>query len=209
MLGRIRSIPIPTVQSINDTAIKPTINFLCSLKKFISTSLKYNNIKKESGQLCKELAKFFFRSFKLTKERKITMIKNVGYMPVKTNLNVNFRASKFAQQKAARLAAAGLVGLGAAGKVLVDLPEPNLNAHKFRFQRGSLNESMKTMIEVNSKEELFEKLKEAYEPFADFNIDDVEIEDYCYDSRIGWNTKLVTIKGQAAGFMDGMFEENK
>jgi hypothetical protein len=66
----------------------------------------------------------------------------------------------------------------------------------FREHRGSLKSSMKTVVEINSMEELKEKLKEAF-PYLE--MDDIWFEDYAYDNRIGWDTKLVMSRNKKYG----------
>ena len=66
----------------------------------------------------------------------------------------------------------------------------------FREHRGSLKASMKTVVEINSMEELKEKLKEA---FPDVEMDDIWFEEYTYDDRIGWDTKLVMATNKEYG----------
>ena len=73
---------------------------------------------------------------------------------------------------------------------------------KFRFQRGSLADSLKTVVDIKSKEDLYALLKEAYGGI--FSIDNIAIKPHGYDNRIGWNTHIVTINNNAIGYTDGM-----
>jgi hypothetical protein len=58
---------------------------------------------------------------------------------------------------------------------------------KFRFHKGSLDESMKTCVEVNSEGELARLLdKEGYLSPGIWKIK--FSEDHIYDPRIGWDT---------------------
>jgi hypothetical protein len=74
---------------------------------------------------------------------------------------------------------------------------------KFRFHRGTLAESLKTVCEISSKAELLAILTQEF----GFSIRDemVSIELYVYDNRIDWNTHIVTIRNYGvAGFTDGL-----
>lgn len=68
----------------------------------------------------------------------------------------------------------------------------------FRFQRGSLEDSMKTVVEVDSIEKLTAILREAGYPLGL-----IRLYPYGYDLRIQWNTHVVTIDGMAVGFTNG------
>jgi len=76
---------------------------------------------------------------------------------------------------------------------------------KFRWHRGSLAESMETVVEFDgSKEALFVILKSDALPwFPAIDIHDVSVEPYAFDDRIGWDTHIVTVTGGACGFTDG------
>lgn len=62
----------------------------------------------------------------------------------------------------------------------------------FRHHRGALEDSMKTVVEVKSLDELTKLVAEAYELF-DKSKDTINVEFYGYDDRIGWNTHMVSI----------------
>jgi hypothetical protein len=62
----------------------------------------------------------------------------------------------------------------------------------FRFQRGSLSDSMKTVIEVKDKKELLEVINKNLQPFGIFKEENIKIEPYCYDKRIDWDTQIVS-----------------
>ena len=65
---------------------------------------------------------------------------------------------------------------------------------KFRFHRHDLDDSMKTMIEVDSLKELAEK----------YNIQgNLTCKWYIKDERIGWDTWLVLKDGHPIGMSDG------
>lgn len=74
---------------------------------------------------------------------------------------------------------------------------------KYRRHRGSLEESMKTIVEVNSKEELLLIIQEDWKDYE--IIRDVIIDERCiYDERTGWNTHYVIAKIWASEFVCGM-----
>jgi hypothetical protein len=70
---------------------------------------------------------------------------------------------------------------------------------KFREHRGSLADSMKTVVEVNGLElqQLCEKIT---------GLDSwIEIRPYGYDDRIGWDTYIVLMPGWGVvGFTNGV-----
>lgn len=68
----------------------------------------------------------------------------------------------------------------------------------FRFHRSTLKESLDTVIEVFSLEELEEILKN-----KGYRFNNVEINPYMRDDRIWWDTYSVSIDGQIVGFADG------
>jgi len=80
---------------------------------------------------------------------------------------------------------------------------------KFRFHRGSLALSMETTIEVYSKIELFCKIFQEHSKIGecDYRFEDMTIDPYGRDYRIGWDTYMVCINGNAVGFADGNFKE--
>lgn len=66
---------------------------------------------------------------------------------------------------------------------------------RFRFHKGTLEESLKTVTEVSSLEEL-KKIISEYHTFTE-DIPDVEslrFDKHVFDSRIGWNTYYVVVK---------------
>lgn len=66
----------------------------------------------------------------------------------------------------------------------------------FRPQRGTLEESMEYMVAVSDKRALANLLK------VD-DLVDLQIEPYCWDARIDWDTHIVRVKGDAVGFTNG------
>jgi len=71
------------------------------------------------------------------------------------------------------------------------------NSIKFRHHRGSLSDSMDTVVQVASLQELADILK--------VEVDTISIKPYGYDKRIDWDTHLVCVNGDAVGFTDGYF----
>jgi len=75
----------------------------------------------------------------------------------------------------------------------------------FRFHRATLEESMKTCIEIKSKEHLCKVINEDLNhPNMKINIDDIIIHPYCEDKRINWKyTYIVKLKKLGvAGFIN-------
>lgn len=73
----------------------------------------------------------------------------------------------------------------------------------FRFHRGSLEESMKTCVEVSTIESLLRVIEIEFECIIPLNAATLESKLYCYDSRIKWDTYLVSIGGMPVGFSNG------
>lgn len=73
ILGSSINKPIPAVQSINDTAIIPTISFLCSLKNSILLPLIISYYKNRKETICEEKSEeilffifcFFIRDYQM------------------------------------------------------------------------------------------------------------------------------------------------
>lgn len=76
---------------------------------------------------------------------------------------------------------------------------------KFREHRGGLGASMATVREVADRDALVAWLAESYSPYGVIVTDDmIAVEPYGFDSRIGWDTYIVTIAGHGvAGFTSG------
>ena len=72
----------------------------------------------------------------------------------------------------------------------------------FREQRGSLEESLKTTVEIASRSELVSHLRRVLRPMP-VDGKGISVRYYTFDARIGWPTFLVTVKGMAVGFTDG------
>jgi hypothetical protein len=73
---------------------------------------------------------------------------------------------------------------------------------RYRDQRGSLDASMKTVVELADKMALIKHLQDEY-GFDRLRDADIEVTWYGYDSRIDWQTWLVSIDEHAVGFTDG------
>jgi hypothetical protein len=77
-------------------------------------------------------------------------------------------------------------------------------ATKFRWHRERLDDSMKTVVAVNSMEDLIAELKRGWP--ASFNDESkVTVEKYGdgIDERIGWDTHIVMVDSGVAGMTDG------
>jgi len=76
---------------------------------------------------------------------------------------------------------------------------------KFRWHRGSLDDSMATVVEFDgSIHGLIDILKaDALPWFPPLELDQVKVIHYGYDPRIEWHTHMVTVMGGAIGFTDG------
>lgn len=70
----------------------------------------------------------------------------------------------------------------------------------YREHRGMLTDSMKTVVELESKDDLTKLIHSHYNGCGEDTIGDIKIEWYAFDDRIGWDTHIVTMKGRAAGF---------
>jgi hypothetical protein len=84
----------------------------------------------------------------------------------------------------------------------------NLQKIKFRPHRGSLFESMETVCEVSSLAELVKVIRDSREGWPDQNevtMDNIKLESYGFDSRINWDTYIVSICNKVVGFSDGKF----
>jgi hypothetical protein len=72
----------------------------------------------------------------------------------------------------------------------------------FRQHRGGLKESLDTSIIVHSKADILDCLNKGplfiYESIPE---EDITIEDYGYDNRIGWFTQIVVLKNGVLGFL--------
>lgn len=69
----------------------------------------------------------------------------------------------------------------------------------FRPQRGSLSDSMADEVELPAT-------RKALAGHLVCPEESVDVKPYCYDGRIGWDTYLVIVDGQAVGFTDRAVE---
>lgn len=80
---------------------------------------------------------------------------------------------------------------------------------KYRDHKGSLDESLQTVIEVNSINEIKDHLNEFYNPFG-LEVEEIKFKYTCMDNRIGWNTWYVLQRFEGeksfsvAGMSDGI-----
>jgi len=65
----------------------------------------------------------------------------------------------------------------------------------FREHRGSLEDSMKTVTNVESLKDI--------EKICNFK-GEYKIKYYCFDDRINWNTYIVTCDDKVIGFTNGI-----
>lgn len=70
----------------------------------------------------------------------------------------------------------------------------------FRKHRGSLDDSMPTIKEVETLSDVLAYLNEDW---IGEHIDKLTCEYYCFDARINWHCWIVLWKGQAVGFSNG------
>lgn len=57
---------------------------------------------------------------------------------------------------------------------------------------------METVVEFDGLFRLVELIND-----AGFEPGEIEVNPYCFDDRIGWDTHLVTVDGKAVGMTDG------
>lgn len=84
------------------------------------------------------------------------------------------------------------------------------NTCKFRFHRGTLEESLKTCVLINSKIELCNIINEEFKhPKIVFKPEDISIKFYSSDNIIDWDkTYIVKIKKiGVVGFTNKLIEE--
>lgn len=67
---------------------------------------------------------------------------------------------------------------------------------------ASLEDAMDRVVEVKNFNELLSYLRHAYD-FWNPTVNNVRVQHYGFDDRIGWDTWLVTVDGHAAVFADG------
>ena len=76
----------------------------------------------------------------------------------------------------------------------------------FREHKGSLNESMNTVKTVENLNDVWNIIKENFEPFGIKK--ELEISYYCIDNRINWKTYIITMPDYGViGFTNGFLTE--
>lgn len=70
----------------------------------------------------------------------------------------------------------------------------------FRFHRGTLSDSMTTMVDVIDLSDLLTIVQGLFPAASHSNI---TVAEYCYDERVGWDTHIICIDCEAIGFTDG------
>lgn len=73
----------------------------------------------------------------------------------------------------------------------------------FRQHRGSLDEAMKTVQEVNSLQDIVDICNEP-KIGPEILLEDVSIKYYCEDERINWNTYIVTAESHTKNVQFGV-----
>jgi len=68
----------------------------------------------------------------------------------------------------------------------------------FRWHRGTLEESLATVVEVADRPALDAVLKDGW-----YETGVVIVKPYGFDARIGWDAHIVTVNGVAVGFTNG------
>lgn len=76
---------------------------------------------------------------------------------------------------------------------------------KVREHRGSLADAMETVFEVQDFAGLVDHMRKTLEPYGKLvKPEDVKVEYYTRDDRIGWDTYIVSIDGYGVwGFTNG------
>jgi len=81
-------------------------------------------------------------------------------------------------------------------------------AFLYRPHRGSLNDSLTEVVEVNDFPQLVRHMRREVERWYPIDqlptLENTKLEHYGYDERIGWDTYLVTVNGQAWGYTNGV-----
>jgi hypothetical protein len=79
---------------------------------------------------------------------------------------------------------------------------------KFRWHRGSLKESMKTMKTFKNEEKLKEYIIAESKPWMDLEKKDISSIYTCYDHRIKWDTWNILGDGKVLGMANRGFGRN-
>lgn len=80
----------------------------------------------------------------------------------------------------------------------------NQSPLQFRWQRGSLAQSLTTVVEFKCMADLVEILNQ--ELLIKTDHTKVGVSRYTHDLRTGWNTYIVTVNGEGVGFTNGPVE---
>jgi hypothetical protein len=86
---------------------------------------------------------------------------------------------------------------------------------KFRLQRGGLDESMQTVVEIEPTKQA---IANHYNYVLNGNVpmilrlkpylpQDFDVKPYGYDKRIGWDTYIVTTSDGVVGFTDAAVQD--
>ena len=78
----------------------------------------------------------------------------------------------------------------------------------FRYHRGTLEESMKTVVEIVSMDHLKSLLGKPYDLYSCLVIQDVKIEPYAYDERIRWDSYIVKVKIDNSYYVEGFLNQD-
>jgi hypothetical protein len=74
--------------------------------------------------------------------------------------------------------------------------KPNPGKVRFREHRGSLADSLATVVEIGGRDELVEYLRRSGAVFPiPIASPHLSIDYYAYDDRIGWDTYMVSVEG--------------
>lgn len=73
---------------------------------------------------------------------------------------------------------------------------------KFREQRGGLEESMATVVELENRAQLVDYVAAIFKGQW-IDPEKLDVIPQGIDDRIGWDTFIITLDGQAIGFTNG------
>ena len=75
----------------------------------------------------------------------------------------------------------------------------------FREHRGTLEDSMATVVTINNREELVRHIADKLTAFGvDVQPENIQVSPYAKDERIDWDTYIVVLKGYGVvGFTNG------
>jgi len=70
---------------------------------------------------------------------------------------------------------------------------------KFREHRESLEDALKTVVEISpTREALLKYINKIYN--KNYTIEKLDVKYYIFDERINWDTCIVTVDGNTVGF---------